>query len=176
MHVKTAPLRTDKKFTVKLSGTSAVGGKKASAAAVLSAPTGQEAGAGTPGQVQVDITAGSADLTDASVTLQVPAGWKSTPAKVPGRIPAGATRRVAVEVTPVKDAEVRETRLTALARYRAAGDAAPPNSGSRSPYCHRRPPDRPGRATWSGSPRPTATGPPNATAPTGSRGRPTAGH
>ncbi|MFW3465416.1 NPCBM/NEW2 domain-containing protein [Streptomyces microflavus] len=123
VHVKTAPLRTDKKFTVKLSGTSAVGGKKASAAAVLSAPTGQEAGAGTPGQVQVDITAGSADLTDASVTLQVPAGWKSTPAKVPGRIPAGATRRVAVEVTPAKDAEVRETRLTALARYRAAGDA-----------------------------------------------------
>ncbi|MFI8160959.1 NPCBM/NEW2 domain-containing protein [Streptomyces microflavus] len=123
VHVKTAPLRTDKKFTVKLSGTSAVGGKKASAAAVLSAPTGQEAGAGAPGQVQVDITAGSADLTDASVTLQVPAGWKSTPAKVPGRIPAGATRRVAVEVTPAKDAEVRETRLTALARYRAAGDA-----------------------------------------------------
>ncbi|MEU0763045.1 NPCBM/NEW2 domain-containing protein [Streptomyces microflavus] len=123
VHVKTAPLRTDKKFTVKLSGTSAVGGKKASAAAVLSAPAGQEAGAGTPGQVQVDLTAGSADLTDASVTLQVPAGWKSTPAKVPGRIPAGATRRVAVEVTPAKDAEVRETRLTALARYRAAGDA-----------------------------------------------------
>lgn len=123
VHVKTAPLRTDKKFTVKLSGTSAVGGKKASAAAVLSAPAGQEAGAGTPGQVQVDLTAGSADLTDASVTLQVPAGWKSTPAKVPGRIPAGTTRRVAVEVTPAKDAEVRETRLTALARYQAAGDA-----------------------------------------------------
>lgn len=123
VHVKTAPLRTDEKFTVKLSGTSAVGGKKASAAAVLSAPAGQEAGAGTPGQVQVDLTAGSADLTDASVTLQVPAGWKSTPAKVPGRIPAGTTRRVAVEVTPARDAEVRETRLTALARYRAAGDA-----------------------------------------------------
>ncbi|MFD8732645.1 NPCBM/NEW2 domain-containing protein [Streptomyces sp. NPDC059611] len=123
VHIKTAPLRTDKKFTVKLSGASAVGGKKASASAVLSAPTGQEAGAGTPGQVQVDITAGSADLTDAAVTLQVPAGWKSATAKVPGRIPAGATRRVAVEVTPAKDAEVRETRLTALARYRAAGDA-----------------------------------------------------
>lgn len=123
VHVKTAPLRTDKKFTVKLSGTSAVGGKKASAAAVLSAPAGQEAGAGTPGQVQVDLTAGSDGLTDASVTLQVPAGWKSTPAKVPGRIPAGATRRVAVEVTPARDAEVRETRLTAFARYRAAGDA-----------------------------------------------------
>lgn len=123
VHVKTAPLRTDRKFTVELNGTSAVGGKKASAAAVLAAPTGQEAGAGTPGQVQVDLTAGSADLTDASVTLQVPAGWKSTPAKVPGRIPAGTTRRVAVEVTPAKDAEVRETRLTALARYRAAGNA-----------------------------------------------------
>lgn len=123
VHVKTAPLRTDRKFTVELNGTSAVGGKKASAVAVLAAPTGQEAGAGTPGQVQVDLTAGSADLTDASVTLQVPAGWKSTPAKVPGRIPAGTTRRVAVEVTPAKDAEVRETRLTALARYRAAGDA-----------------------------------------------------
>jgi len=122
VHVKTAPLRTDRKFTVELSGTSAVGGKKASAAAVLAAPTGQEAGAGTPGQVLVDVTAGSADLTDASVTLQVPAGWKSAPAKVPGRIPAGATRRVAVEVTPAKDAEVRETRLTALARYRAAGE------------------------------------------------------
>lgn len=123
VHVKTAPLRTDRKFTVELNGTSAVGGKKASAAAVLAAPTGQEAGAGTPGQVQVDLTAGSDGLTDASVTLQVPAGWKSTPAKVPGRIPAGTTRRVAVEVTPARDAEVRETRLTALARYRAAGDA-----------------------------------------------------
>ncbi|MFJ4970377.1 NPCBM/NEW2 domain-containing protein [Streptomyces sp. NPDC088755] len=122
VHVKTAPLRTDKKFTVKLSGTSAVGGKKASAAAVLTAPAGQEAGAGTPGRVQVDLTAGSADLTDATVTLQVPAGWKAAPAKVPGRIPAGSTRRVAVEVTPAKDAEVRETRLTALAHYRAAGE------------------------------------------------------
>ncbi|NEE42729.1 glycoside hydrolase, partial [Streptomyces sp. SID7982] len=43
-------------------------------------------------------------------------------AKVPGRIPAGATRRVEVALTPAKDAEVRETRLTALARYRVAGE------------------------------------------------------
>ncbi|WP_432147729.1 NPCBM/NEW2 domain-containing protein [Streptomyces sp. bgisy029] len=122
VHVKTAPLRTDRKFTVKLTGTSAVGGRKASTAAVLTAATGQEAGAGTPGQVQVDVTAGSADLTDTTITLQVPEGWRTVTAKLPGRIPAGATRRVAVEVTPARDAEVRETRLTALARYRAAGE------------------------------------------------------
>ncbi|MEU5369887.1 NPCBM/NEW2 domain-containing protein [Streptomyces sp. NPDC005951] len=122
VHVKTAPLSTAKKFTVKLLGTSAVGGKKASAAAALTAPSGQEAGAGTPGTVQVDVTAGRSDLTDATVSLQVPEGWRTATAKVPGRIPAGATRRVEVALTPAKDAEVRETRLTALARYRAAGE------------------------------------------------------
>lgn len=122
VHVKTAPLSTAKKFTVKLLGTSAVGGKKASAAASLTAPTGQEAGAGTPGTVQVDVTAGSSALTDTTVSLKVPEGWKAVTAKVPGRIPAGATRRVAVALTPAEDAGVRETTLTALARYRAADD------------------------------------------------------
>lgn len=122
VHVKTAPLSTAEKFTVKLLGTSAVGGKKASAAASLTAPTGQEAGAGTPGTVQVDVRAGSSALTDTTVSLQVPEGWKAVTAKVPGRIPAGATRRVEVAVTPAGDAGVRETTLTALARYRAAGD------------------------------------------------------
>lgn len=122
VHVKTAPLSTAKKFTVKLLGTSAVGGKKASAAAALTAPAGQEAGAGTPGAVLVDVTAGSSALTDTTVSLQVPEGWRSATAKVPGRIEAGATRRVEVALTPAKDADVRETTLTALARYRAGGD------------------------------------------------------
>ncbi|MFJ6613065.1 NPCBM/NEW2 domain-containing protein [Streptomyces sp. NPDC091289] len=123
VHVKTAPLSTAKKFTVKLLGTSAVGGKKASAAATLTVPAGQEVGAGTPGTVLVDVTAGSTALTDTSVSLQLPGGWKATTAKVSGRIPAGETRRVEVALTPAKDAEVRETTLTALARYRAGGDA-----------------------------------------------------
>lgn len=68
------------------------------------------------------MTAGSSALTDTTVSLQVPEGWKAVTAKVPGRIPAGATRRVEVAVTPAEDAAVRETTLTALARYRAAGD------------------------------------------------------
>ncbi|MEU4028525.1 NPCBM/NEW2 domain-containing protein [Streptomyces anulatus] len=122
VRVKTAPLSTAKKFTVKLLGTSAVGGERASAAAVLGAPAGQEAGAGTPGTVLVDVTAGSSALTDTTVSLRVPEGWKAVTAKVPGRIPAGATRRVEVALTPAEDAGVRETTLTALARYRAAGD------------------------------------------------------
>lgn len=44
--------------------------------------------------------AGSSALTDTTVSLQVPEGWKAVTAKVPGRIPAGATRRVEVAVTP----------------------------------------------------------------------------
>src|SRR5690606_19231366 len=70
-----------------------------------------------------DVTAGSTALTDTTVTLQAPDGWRTATAKVPGSIPAGATRRVEVALTPAKDAQVRETTLTALARYRAAGDA-----------------------------------------------------
>ncbi|WP_228991378.1 NPCBM/NEW2 domain-containing protein [Streptomyces sp. DH8] len=123
VHVKTAPLSTGKKFTVKLLGASAVGGKKASAAAALDAPAGQEAAAGTPGTVLVDVTAGSTALTDTTVSLRAPEGWQAATVQVPERIPAGATRRVEVALTPPKDAEVRETTLTALARYRTGGEA-----------------------------------------------------
>ncbi|MEV7232743.1 NPCBM/NEW2 domain-containing protein [Streptomyces sp. NPDC051020] len=120
--IKTAPLSTGEKFRVKLEDTSAVGGKNAAATAVVSAPDGQEVGAGVAGTVAVDVTAGSADVTDAAVSLDVPEGWQVTPANTVDRIPAGTTRRVEVAVTPAKGA-AGEARITALARYRAAGEA-----------------------------------------------------
>ncbi|MFB7223736.1 NPCBM/NEW2 domain-containing protein [Streptomyces sp. NPDC056227] len=121
--IKTAPLSTGKEFSVKLEDTSAVGGKNAAATAVVSAPEGQEVGAGVAGTVAVDVTAGSADVTDAAVGLDVPEGWQVTPASTVDRIPAGTTRRVEVAVTPAKDATAGEARITALARYRAAGES-----------------------------------------------------
>ncbi|MEU2025191.1 NPCBM/NEW2 domain-containing protein [Streptomyces sp. NPDC016469] len=121
--IKTAPLPTDRKFSVKLQHASAVGGRDAAATATVTAPRGQEAGAGAPSTVGVDVTAGKADVTDASVTLDVPEGWQATPAAPVERIPAGTTRRVEVRVTPAKDAKAGEARLTALARYRSAGES-----------------------------------------------------
>ncbi|MFI9035721.1 NPCBM/NEW2 domain-containing protein [Streptomyces sp. NPDC053726] len=121
--IKTAPLSTDRKFSVKLEKTSAVGGRNAAATAVVSAPAGQEIGAGAEGTVAVDVTAGNADVTDAAVTLDVPEGWQVAQAVTVDRIPAGTTRRVEVSVTPAKDATAGEARITALARYRAAGEA-----------------------------------------------------
>ncbi|MFE7578262.1 NPCBM/NEW2 domain-containing protein [Streptomyces sp. NPDC057521] len=121
--VKTAPLPTDRKFSVRLEHTSAVGGRNATATAAVTAPRGQETGAGAPSTVAVDVTAGRADVTDASVTLDVPEGWQAIPAAPVKRIPAGTTRRVEVRVTPAKDAKAGEQRLTALARYRSAGES-----------------------------------------------------
>lgn len=121
--IKTAPLSTGKKFSVKLERTSAVGGRNAAATATVSAPQGQEVGAGAPATVAVDVTAGKADVTDAVVSLDVPKGWQATLAKAVQRIPAGTTRRVEVSVTPAKDAAAGEARITALARYRSAGES-----------------------------------------------------
>ncbi|MFD7720841.1 NPCBM/NEW2 domain-containing protein [Streptomyces sp. NPDC059814] len=121
--IKTAPLSTGKKFSVKLEKTSAVGGRNAAATATVSAPQGQEIGAGATGTVAVDVTAGKADVTDAAVSLDVPEGWKTTPAPAVHRIPAGTTRRVEVSVTPAKDAAPGEARITARARYRSAGES-----------------------------------------------------
>ncbi|NED79003.1 DUF5110 domain-containing protein [Streptomyces sp. SID11233] len=121
--IKTAPLSTGRKFSVKLEDTSAVGGRNAAATAAVSAPRGQEIGAGAPATVAVDVTAGRSDVTDAAVSLAVPEGWKATPAAAVRRIPAGTTRRVEVSVTPAKDATVGEARITALARYRSAGES-----------------------------------------------------
>ncbi|MFJ6435768.1 NPCBM/NEW2 domain-containing protein [Streptomyces sp. NPDC091416] len=121
--IKTAPLSTGRKFSVKLENTSAVGGRDAAANAVLSAPQGQETGAGAASTVAVDVTAGTADVTDAVVSLDVPEGWRATPAAAVDRIPAGTTRRVEVQVTPAKDAGAGEARITALTRYRSAGES-----------------------------------------------------
>ncbi|MFF9349692.1 NPCBM/NEW2 domain-containing protein [Streptomyces sp. NPDC014734] len=121
--IKTPPLRTDKKFSVKLKRTSAVGGRNAAVAAVVTAPAGQEIGAGAAGTVTVDVTAGAADVTGAQVSLDVPEGWRAAPAGTVDRIPAGTTRRVEVSVTPPKDAPVGEARITALVGYRTAGES-----------------------------------------------------
>ncbi|MER6120751.1 NPCBM/NEW2 domain-containing protein [Streptomyces sp. NPDC001743] len=121
--IRTAPLSTDQEFSVKLENTSAVGGRRAAANATLSAPQGQEIGAGAAGTVAVDVTAGTADVTDAEVSLDVPEGWRATPAATVDRIAAGTTRRVEVRVTPPKDAKAGEARITALTRYRSAGES-----------------------------------------------------
>ncbi|MGW5780247.1 NPCBM/NEW2 domain-containing protein [Streptomyces sp. NPDC003863] len=121
VRVKTAALSTDRAFELRLTETSAVGGAVPGASAVLATPTGQELGAGTPGTVAVDVTAGTRDATDVRVSLDVPAGWQVTPAAPIARVPAGTTRRVEVAVTPAADAKIGEATLTATARHRAAG-------------------------------------------------------
>ncbi|MFB7452658.1 NPCBM/NEW2 domain-containing protein [Streptomyces sp. NPDC056194] len=121
VRVKTAALSTDRAFELRLIETSAVGGAVPGASAVLATPTGQELGAGTPGTVAVDVTAGTRDATDVRVSLDVPAGWQVTPAAPIARVPAGTTRRVEVAVTPAVDAKPGEATLTATARHRAAG-------------------------------------------------------
>ncbi|MDK0518570.1 NPCBM/NEW2 domain-containing protein [Streptomyces sp. ML-6] len=121
--IKTGKLSTDKKFAVKLKGTSAVGGRDAAATAALAAPAGQEVGAGTGSTIAVDVTAGTADVTDAEVTLDVPEGWRVARPATVDRVPAGTTRRVELTVTPAKDAEAGEAGITAVARYRSAGES-----------------------------------------------------
>ncbi|MEV0093018.1 NPCBM/NEW2 domain-containing protein [Streptomyces sp. NPDC050738] len=119
--VKTASLRTDTPFEVKLKDAAAVGGAHPGAAATLAVAPGQELGAGVAGKVAVDVTAGNSDATGAGVTLTAPAGWSVTPSAAVGRIPAGTTRRVEVAVTPAKDATPGDTALGAVVRYRSAG-------------------------------------------------------
>ncbi|WP_395359802.1 NPCBM/NEW2 domain-containing protein [Streptomyces sp. YH02] len=121
VRVKTAALSTGRGFELKLTGTSAVGGAVPGASATLAAPSGQELGAGAPGTVAVDVTAGTRDATDVRVSLDAPAGWQVTPAAPLDRVPAGTTRRVEVTVTPAPDAKPGEATLTATARHRAAG-------------------------------------------------------
>ncbi|MBT2444711.1 NPCBM/NEW2 domain-containing protein [Streptomyces sp. ISL-36] len=119
--LKTTAQRTDRAFTLELKDTSAVGGAVPGAAATLAVPAGQELGAGTPGTVAVDVTAGTRDATGVEVSLTAPAGWQVTPAAPVERIPAGTTRRVEVSVTPAEDAKPGEATLTASARHRSAG-------------------------------------------------------
>ncbi|MFI6878008.1 NPCBM/NEW2 domain-containing protein [Streptomyces sp. NPDC050400] len=122
--VKTGERSTGRAFTLDLRDTAAVGGAVPGAAATVAAPAGQELGAGTPGKVAVDVTAGGKDATDVSVALgaaDVPDGWTAGEPVSVDRIPAGATRRVELDVTPAKDATAGEQALTATARYTAAG-------------------------------------------------------
>ncbi|MFF8609344.1 NPCBM/NEW2 domain-containing protein [Streptomyces sp. NPDC015346] len=119
--VKTADQRTDRGLTLTLKDTSAVGGAVPGAAATLAVAPGQELGAGAPGTVAVDVTAGTRDATGVEVSLTAPAGWQVTPAAPVERIPAGTTRRVEVSVTPAEEAEPGEATLTATARHRSAG-------------------------------------------------------
>ncbi|MFF3459866.1 NPCBM/NEW2 domain-containing protein [Streptomyces sp. NPDC002730] len=121
VHVKTPSLRTDRGFELKLEDTSAVGGTTPGAAATVSVPAAQELGAGSPGTVAVDVTAGGRDATGVEVSLDAPAGWQITPAQVVDRIPAGTTKRVEVAVVPAADAKPGEVTLTATARHRSAG-------------------------------------------------------
>ncbi|MFD9633902.1 NPCBM/NEW2 domain-containing protein [Streptomyces violascens] len=109
--VKTASLRTDKAFEVKLKDTSAVGGRTPGDRVTLAAAAGQELGAGAPGKVAVDVTAGTQDATGVKVSLAAPAGWTVTPAAALDRVPAGTTRRVEVGVTPAKGAKPGEVTL-----------------------------------------------------------------
>ncbi|MEU8528246.1 NPCBM/NEW2 domain-containing protein [Streptomyces sp. NPDC048629] len=120
VRVKTAALRTDRPFELTLTDTAAVGGAVPGAAATVSAPAGQELGAGVPGTVSVDVTAGDRDATGVEVGLTAPEGWKVTPAPRIDRLPAGTTRRVQVTVTPPPGARPGESTLTASAGYRAA--------------------------------------------------------
>ncbi|SFX46150.1 NPCBM-associated, NEW3 domain of alpha-galactosidase [Streptomyces atratus] len=62
-------------------------------------------------------------MTDAQVGLEVPEGWQVARTATVDRIPAGTTRRVEVSLTPAKDATAGEARITALVRYRSAGES-----------------------------------------------------
>ncbi|MEV3861107.1 NPCBM/NEW2 domain-containing protein [Streptomyces sp. NPDC050095] len=119
--VKTGKLSTRTAFTLDLRDTAAVGGAVPGAAAAVGAPAGQELGAGVAGKVAVDVTAGTQDATDVSVSLGVPGGWQAGSPVTVDRVPAGTTRRVEVAVTPAATASAGEQTLTATTRYRSAG-------------------------------------------------------
>ncbi|MFJ9041256.1 NPCBM/NEW2 domain-containing protein [Streptomyces sp. NPDC102406] len=119
--VKTGKQSTRHAFTLDLRDTAAVGGAVPGAAAAVSAPAGQEVGAGADGKIAVDVTAGTQDATDVSVALAAPDGWRAGDAVTVDRVPAGTTRRVELAVTPAGEARPGEQALTASVRYRAAG-------------------------------------------------------
>ncbi|MFJ3902692.1 NPCBM/NEW2 domain-containing protein [Streptomyces sp. NPDC090025] len=121
VQVKTAAQRTDRAFELRLTATSAVGGAVPGAAATAAVTGGQELGAGVPGTVAVDVTAGTQDATGVRTGLTVPAGWQVAPAAPIARIAAGTTRRVTLTVTPPAGATPGEVTLTADVRHRAAG-------------------------------------------------------
>ncbi|QNS07184.1 NPCBM/NEW2 domain-containing protein [Streptomyces xanthii] len=121
VRVKTGKLSTSRAFTLDLKDTAAVGGAVPGADAAVTAPAGQELGAGADGKVAVDVTAGTRDATGVSVALTAPDGWRAGDAVTVDRIAAGTTRRVEVPLTPAADAKAGEQALTATARYDASG-------------------------------------------------------
>ncbi|MZD08883.1 DUF5110 domain-containing protein [Streptomyces sp. SID5785] len=123
VRVKTGKQSTSRGFTLDLKDTAAVGGAVPGAGAAVSAPAGQELGAGTAGTVAVDVTAGSRDASDVTVSLDAPDGWRTGDAVTVHRIAAGTTRRVEVPVTPAADARSGEQTLTAAVRHVAGGTA-----------------------------------------------------
>ncbi|QKW05647.1 NPCBM/NEW2 domain-containing protein [Streptomyces sp. NA04227] len=122
IHVKTAPQATDRSFTLRATGTSAVGGKVPGAGAAVSAPSGQEIVVGAASKVSFDVTAGNRTATDVRLELGLPEGWKAEQPRTIGRIEAGATERVEVRVTPPADARFGQSTLTTRARYTSAGE------------------------------------------------------
>lgn len=132
VRVKTPALSTARDFELRLSDTSAVGGAVPGASATLAVPTAQELGAGAPGTVAVDVTAGSRDATDVRVSLAAPAGWQVTPAAPIDRVPAAppaASRSPSPPPRTPSPARPPSPRPPGTA---PRAPTAPPPSGSRS--------------------------------------------
>ncbi|MFJ5613502.1 NPCBM/NEW2 domain-containing protein [Streptomyces sp. NPDC093221] len=117
VRVKTATRSTAQAFRLRLAGSSALGGRVPGSAAVVSAPAGQETGAGVASDVAVDLTAGKLPVVGAKVSLRAPDGWKvSAPQTVPV-LTAGNTKRLRFSVTPPAGVTAGQTVLTARADY-----------------------------------------------------------
>ncbi|AEW97500.1 glycoside hydrolase family protein [Streptantibioticus cattleyicolor NRRL 8057 = DSM 46488] len=113
VHVKTGTRSTGSAFTVRLRGTSALGGRRPGAVPAVTAPDGQQVTAGTPGPVAVQVAAGSRPTPPATVSLTAPHGWTVSAARTTGRLTPGTARRLTFTVTPPRDAPPGESVLTA---------------------------------------------------------------
>lgn len=121
VRIKSGSRPTDEATRIVLHGSSAVGGAVPGAASTLSGPQGAELGAGEPGKVSVEVTAGKAGASGTTVSLSAPEGWQVGPAQELGRLEPGGQKQAVFEVTPPADAEPGSAVLTAHLDARAAG-------------------------------------------------------
>lgn len=118
VRVKTAPVGSDAALTVRLAGTSSVGGAHpAEAAGTVSVDAPAELLPGTPSDVAVSFTNGTGRVIPrATLTIDVPSGWTAGSVAV-GLVRPGETVTRVVQVTPPPSGAAGRSTLTAVASW-----------------------------------------------------------
>jgi alpha-glucosidase (family GH31 glycosyl hydrolase) len=118
--VKTADLPSDETLTVRLAGTSSVGGPDpdaGSARVTIDAP--DELSPGIAAEVEVSVTnAASRPIRQVAVDIEAPDGWSSEPVEI-GQISAGDTVTRTLSVTPPASGSAGRNTITATATWTA---------------------------------------------------------